>query len=153
MKYKKKIIQKGNSDVRIFYDATLITPGEWTDMASRRSIIYTPRELQLGVNRWLKNTLNLDHSWSVLSTIGTVQNPRWENNSVVGDLYINRITTAGKDTVALIDAGLVNSLSVELQSLDVRDSDEYGLFATDIDFIGCAVIYGDIGACPEAKIR
>ena len=134
-------------------NATLITPGAWTDMASRTEINYSPRELQMASTRWLKNILNLDHEWKVLNTIGTVQSPRWQDNAVKGNLYINTVTSAGKDTVALIDAGLVNALSVELQSLDVRESETNKLFASDIDFIGCAVIYGDMGACPDSRIR
>jgi hypothetical protein len=134
-------------------NATLITPGAWTDMASRSEINYTPRELQTASTRWLKNTLNLDHEWKVLNTIGTIQSPHWEDNAVKANLYINTVTSAGKDTVALIDAGLVNALSVELQSLDRRDTETNKLFATDIDFIGCAVIYGDLGACADAHIR
>jgi hypothetical protein len=122
-------------------------------MASQKAITYTPGELRLGATKWLNNILNLDHEWRVLNTVGTIQNAHWSNNSVKGDLHIFKGTTAGKDTIALIDSHLVNSLSVELRSEDVRDYDSGKLLATDIDFIGCAVIYGDNGACLFAKIQ
>jgi hypothetical protein len=77
-------------------------------MASRSPITYTPRELQMASTRWINNILNLDHEWKVLNTIGTIQSPHWQNNAVVGNLYINKLLSAGKDTITLIDAGLVN---------------------------------------------
>jgi len=146
------MIQK-SSDERIFRGATLITPGVWTDSVSRRPISYTPSELNKASRNWISNYLNCDHDWSVLKLAGTVQNTRWENNAVKGDLYINTKLSAGREAVTLIDMGLVNALSVELQSIDKYDDETNNLLASDIDFIGCAVIYGDRGACKDARIR
>lgn len=151
LKFQKKIIQK-SSDVRIYRGATLITPGEWTDGASRIPTTYTPGHLQLGSTVWTKNYLNLDHEWKVNSLIGTVQNQYWDGTAVRGDLYINPQLSVGKDTITKIDTGLIKSLSVELMAEDVYDDDQNKVFATNIEFIGCAVIYGEMGACPEAKI-
>jgi hypothetical protein len=153
LKFQNKIIEKGNSEVRVYKNATLITPGEWSDMKSMKAITYTPGELQKASNRWLKNTLNLDHEWKVLNTVGTIENCRWFNGAVIADLHINKITEAAKDTIALIDAGLINHLSVELQSEDFRDYDNHKILAKEIEFIGCAIIYGDLGACSQARIN
>lgn len=119
---------------------------------SRRPITYNIAELSKASTNWLSNFLNLDHDWSVLKLAGTVQNQRWENNAVKGDLYINTKLNAGREAVTAIDAGLVTALSVELQSNDVYDDNGHNLIASDIDFIGCAVIYGNRGACDDAKI-
>ena len=150
LSYDTKTLMKSN-DVRIFRGATLITPGTWTDSVSRRPITYTEQELSRASRNWITNNLNIDHDWSVSKLIGTVQNTRWQDNSVKGDLYINPITSIAKDTVALIDAKMVSALSVELQSVDKFD-DNSDLLATDIDFIGCAVVYGPRGACEDARI-
>lgn len=146
-----KIIQK-SSEVRIFRDATLITPGTWTDSVSRRPITYRPNELMQGSKRWISNYLNLDHDWSIMKLAGTVQNVTWKDNAVKGDLYINTKLSAGREAVTAIDLGLVKALSVELQSSDTYDNDTYELVAGDIDFLGCAIVYGDRGACSDARI-
>ena len=150
--YDTKIIQKSR-DVRIYRGVTLITPGVWTDGASMTPTKYTEGALMMAATNWIKNYLNIDHNWSAGAVIGTVQNTRWQNGAVKGDLYINPNLTLGRDVITNIDAGLLNSLSVELMADDYYDTDEQVSYAANIDFIGCAVIYGDTGACVDAKIK
>lgn len=150
--YNKKILYKSMDD-RVFKDATLLTPGEWTDSVSRTPITYTDAALFLSANNWTKNILNLDHEWKVLNTIGTVQNPRYHSGSIRADLFVTPRTQNGKDAITLIDLGLVNALSIELMSNDTWDSDDFKRYATDIEYLGCAMVYGDNAACSEAKVK
>jgi len=113
---------------------------------------YTEGALMMGATNWTKNYLNIDHNWSAAALIGTVQNARWQDGSVKGDLYINPKLTLGKDIITNIDAGLLTSLSVELMADDYYDTDEEVVYAANIEFIGLAVIYGETGACSDAKI-
>ena len=147
-----KIILKSD-DVRIYRNATLITSGEWTDSISRTPITYTDVALKLSARYWKNKILNVDHEWKVLNTIGTIENPYYHKGAIKGDLFIPPITQNRKDAIALIDNNEVNSLSVELMSQDVWDADTCKRYATDIEYIGCALIYGDNGACSDAKIR
>ena len=69
----------------------------------------------------------------------------------MGDLYIYPITRNAKDTIALIDAGLVNWLSIELKSEDVWNSADSKKYAKDIVFIGAAVVL--YPACEDTRIK
>jgi len=112
-------------------------------------IEYTETELRKSARNWESNHLNIDHNWGVLARIGHVDNVHW-NEAVRGDLVIYPITNGARDTIALIDAGMVNELSVELMSRDVWKAEEEKRYATDITFVGLAVV--TMGACRETVI-
>ena len=137
--YNTKILKK-STDVRIYSNTIILTPGEFTDSMCRMPVVYSEDELKLSADRWDENFLNVDHCFDVQSRIGYVKNPRWHKGAVRGDLHIFPITQTAKDTIALIDAGLVNWLSAELTTQDVWDSNQNKRLATDIEFIGCAVV-------------
>jgi len=137
-KYESKIISK-SSDVRIYRNAELLHPGEFSDSITRAPVIYTASTLQKGATNWTEDFLDIDHSWGTLDRIGRIKNPRGKNGTIYADLHIYPITQRAKDTIALIDAGIVNSLSVELMSNDRWDPEDSKRYADDIEFIGCAV--------------
>jgi hypothetical protein len=150
-KYNKKIILK-SSDVRIYKDVVILTPGEWSDAMTQSPVVYTDLELEKGSRMWSKNFLNIDHSWGTLDRIGYVRNPYYHRHiGVMGDLHIYPITERARDTIALIDAGLVNWLSAEIATQDIWNGDEQKRYATQIEFIGCAVVTSP--ACGETRIR
>jgi len=139
-RYSSKIINK-SSNVRIYKDVVILTPGIWTDAGTRMSIEYNEENLSKAAKKWTSDWLNVDHSWTVTDRIGYVKNPYYNKKiGVMGDLHIYPITQAAKDTVALIDAGLVNSLSAELMAEDIWDAETNKRFAENIEFIGCAVV-------------
>lgn len=148
--YDSKVIQK-SGDARVYRDAILLTPGAWSDAITRAPVEYTSEQLSKSASIWMENYLNIDHSRGTLDRIGLIQNPHWHKNSVMADLYIYPITQNAKDTIALIDAGFVNSLSVELSSVDRWDSKENRRFAEDIQFFGAAVVLDP--ACNSTRIR
>ena len=145
-----RIIYK-SGDSKIYKDVVILTPGDWSDAITNAPVRYTSDELRASCNNWTKNYLNLDHNWTVLNRIGYVLNPRYVNNKVVADLQIFRATQNGKDTIESIEEGLINEVSVELLSTDRWDSKENVRFATDIEFIGCAIVTE--GACRETRIK
>jgi hypothetical protein len=148
--YDNKIISKA-TDFRIYRDTIIITPGEYSDSMTRTPTVYDEYELKLGAENWSANYLNLDHCFDVLSRVGFVKNPHWRKGAVRGDLYITPFTNAGKDVIAQIDAGLVNSLSAELTTNDIWDNKENIRKATNIEFIGAAIVL--YPACGDARIR
>ena len=148
--YDNKIIQK-SGDARVYNNAILLTPGSWSDACTRAPVEYTEEQLSKSASRWEQNYLNIDHSRGTLDRIGLVKNPKWFKSSVMADLYIYPITQNAKDTIALIDAGFVNSLSVELSSVDRWDYQTNKRFAEDISFFGCACVLDP--ACKGTKIR
>jgi len=140
LEYGSKEIGKGPKAPRVYRSTRLLTPGEWTDASSRTPTVYTPQELIRSAPNWKSNFLNVDHSWATLDRIGYIQNPREDKGCVMGDLYIYPITENARDTINLIDAGLINWLSVELFSNDQYNYDDRKNYATDITFIGAAVV-------------
>jgi len=148
--YDDKIIQK-SGDARIYNNAILLTPGAWSDAITKSPVEYTEEQLKKSAMRWESNYLNIDHSQGTLDRIGLVKNQKWFKGSVMADLYIYPITNNSRDTIALIDAGLVNSLSVELSSVDRWDFSTNKRFAEDITFHGCACVLDP--ACSETRIR
>ena len=154
LEYNTKYISK--SDVRVYRDAILLTPGKWSDSVTRAEVEYTDKALSKYATNWTRNILDLDHNLDVLSIIGTIEHQRFQKNSVIGDLYIHPITQNARDTISLIDAGYVNSLSVELMADDVWDSSRHIRMADNIEFIGCAVLAGHPArppACKDTRIR
>ena len=139
-KYNTKIISK-SSDARIYTDCILLTEGEYSDSIGRQPVVYSQYELSKAVKNWESNYLNLDHSFEVLKRLGFIKNPHLgKNGEILGDLYIFPITQTARDTIALIDNGLINWLSVELTSEDTWDSIVCKRNATDIRFIGAAIV-------------
>ena len=149
-KFDKKLITK-STDFRIYRDTTLLTPGEFSDSITRSPVVYTDEELSKSATNWTDNYLNVDHSFEVQKRIGFIKNCYYKNNSVKGDLYIHQLTDASKETIALIDAGLVNWLSVEILTEDEWNSIDNKRYATNIEYIGAAVVLHP--ACENTKIR
>ena len=139
LEYDTKIIRKSH-DYRIYKDAILLTPGEWSDSITNSPIRYSAGALSKYSSNWTSKYLNLDHEWSVVNRIGMVEKPKFFNGKLMADLYINPITTNARDTIALIDADMIQHLSVELQSDDYWDSSDRIRCADNIEFIGCAVV-------------
>jgi len=148
--YDNKIIQK-SGDARVYNNAILLTPGSWSDACTRAPVEYTEEQLCKSATRWEENYLNLDHSQDTLDRVGVVKNQRWYKGAVTGDLHIYPITQNAKDAIALIDAGLVNSLSVELSSVDRWDYNTNKRFAEDISFFGLGIVLNP--ACRNSRIK
>jgi len=137
--YNNKILSK-STDARIYRDCVLMSVGEWTDSMSRTPITYTREALSKYASNWKENYLNVDHSFETRNRLGFVTNPYFKDDKVYGNLTIFPITTVAKDIIALIDADLVNWLSVELLSDDNWSEDNKKIFADNITFIGAAVV-------------
>lgn len=147
----KNFISK-SGDSRTYKDVVLLTPGDWTDSQTMAPVRYTPELLKGYHDNWSRNFLNLDHQWTVLNRVGWVENPRCrKDGAVIADIKISKVTQNGRDIVELIEDNLINELSVELLSDDKWDSKERIRLASDIEFIGCAIVTE--GACKETKIK
>jgi hypothetical protein len=156
IRYLKKGLdaEKGKNNLigdRIYKNATLIVPGIYQDSKSRLKIFYKSEVLEENALNWKSNYLNVDHGISILSRIGFVENPRWDNDSLKADLHILPITSIAKDTINLIDNGIVNALSIEALTDEYFDDKLSCLCLKDIEFLGAAIV--TMPAVPEAKIR
>ena len=138
-------------DYRIYKNATILAPGEWTDSITREPIVYTDKNLELGAANWKSDFLNLDHSFATDDRIGWVKNGHADNGCVKADLYINKKLQKGKDTIERIDCGLVNGVSAELTTTDRYDFGNNKYYAENICFLGAAVCL--FPACDAAKVK
>lgn len=148
--YDAKEVSKA-TNAKIYRGAIILTPGKYADSATRDYVYYSPEVLRKYATNWSTNYLNIDHSTSVIHRIGYVRNPRFEDNAVKADLYIFPYTSVARDTIALIDNGLVNSLSCEIITTDHYDYLQKCIVVDDIEFFGCAVVTNP--ACKEARIK
>ena len=148
-KYDKKILSK-STDVRIYRDTILLTPGEFSDSLTRSPVNYTEEAISESAHNWEENYLNVDHSYEVQKRLGFIQNTYYKDGAVRGDLYIFPVTQAAKDTIALIDSGLINWLSVELTTEDFWNPDDNKRYAGNISYIGAAVVTSP--ACDSTRI-
>ena len=145
------IIKSKATSATIYRGAILLTPGKFADKITNDFVLYKAEILRKYAKNWISNYLNLDHSRFPLHRIGYVENPRFQDNALKGDLYIFPLTTTAKDTIALIDNGLVNKLSIEMRTDDYYDYREGCIIADDIEFIGCAVVTNP--ADPHTRIK
>lgn len=148
-KYDTKILSK-STDVRIYRNTILLTPGEFSDAVTRSPVTYTEDAISKSANKWEENYLNLDHSYEVLKRLGYIQNTYYKDGAVRGDLYIFPITQTAIDTISLIDAGLINWLSVEITTKDYWDASTNKRYADDISYIGAAIV--TTPACENSRI-
>jgi hypothetical protein len=138
-KYDKKQLSMA-TDARIYRDCAMLKVGSWSDSISMSPIIYTKEALKAGSTNWKSNYLNVDHSFETRNRLGFVTSPYFKGDTVFGDLHIFPITTVSKDIIALIDADLVNWISVELTSKDDWNDDAGEMYANDIQFMGAAIV-------------
>ena len=148
--YDTTILQK-SGDAKIYSNAILLTPGSWSDCLTKAPVEYTDIQLKLSASKWESNFLNIDHSQSTLDRIGYVKNQHWRDGKILGDLYIYPITQNARDIIGMIDNGLVNSLSVELSSVDRWDFQTNKRFAENIIFYGLSVVLTP--ACDQTRIK
>lgn len=148
--YNNKIISK--SKYRIYRDVVLLTPGEFVDALSNDKAIIKANVLKNTALKWESRYLDIDHAVNkVLARIGYVEPRGWNGKAVIGDLFILPITQNARDTIALIDAGLITDVSVEIRTEEFWCEEKEGFEITDITYLGVGIVTK--GACPDAKIR
>ena len=136
---------------RVFRNSVLLVPGIFQDSASKLKIFYKSDILEKNAKNWKSNFLNVDHNSSVLSRIGFIESPKWENNALMADLRILPITTVARDVLNLIDREIINSLSIEALTDEYFDQNLSCLCIKNIEFLGAAVVTNP--AVSDSKIK
>lgn len=147
--YDTRLIGK-TSDVRIYRNVTILTPGTYADSITNAGVKYSEGLLKRTAKEWESKYLNIDHSDRTLDRIGTVENPRFQDGKVKADLYIHPVTQNAKDVIGLIEDGLVNWLSVEILTEDDWN-EESQRYVKDLIYIGLAVV--TTPADPNTRIK
>jgi hypothetical protein len=133
----------------------LLAAGTWTDSAQKTACEYSPDVLNRFAGNWADNAIWSRHFGGVprniTEKVGIVENPRYENEAVVGDLYYHGLTQQSRDTITMIDNGLANFVSVETISKDKWNVGKKVYQADELGFTGLATV--NQGACRVCKIR
>ena len=133
----------------------LLAAGTWTDSAQRTPCEYSPEILKQYAGNWQDNAIWSRHFGGVprniTEKVGIVENPRFEDDAIVGDLYYHGLTQQSKDTIAMVENGLANYVSVETMSKDRWNVGKKVYQAQELGFTGLATV--NQGACRVCKIR
>jgi len=138
----------------IFRDQVLLTPGKWGDSLSGNEYEYTDSVLQEAAKNWYANGVWVQHTGggprSALGKVAVVENQRWQDGAVMGDIHFHQLTQESKDAVTLIKSGIINSMSVELGNDGYTRDKKTGIQQPKgLTFLGVALV--ENGACRDAK--
>ncbi|HQJ88742.1 MAG TPA: hypothetical protein PLY91_09405 [Methanoregulaceae archaeon] len=144
-----------SGDALIVRDVNLLAAGTWTDSGTRTPCEYAPAVLEQYAANWADSSLWSRHLGGaprrITEKVGTVLNPHFENDAVVGDLALHGLTSESRDTIALIEAGEANYVSVEHTGRERWNVGRKVHEAQEILFLGAAVV--NRGACARCTLR
>ena len=138
---------------------TLLSPGIWVDSAVGTPLEYTEAALREYATNWHSNRLWSVHTGGmprrITDFVGDIENPRFENGSLKGDLFFHMLTDESRDTLSLVKGGIEGhiqpvSFSIEHEGKEIYMK-ESGHYTTDsLLFHGGAIV--DEGASGGTKI-
>jgi len=138
-------------------DVIMLAEGTWTDSFQQTPCRYRAEVLEKYSGNWKDNGLWGRHPGgaprSVDEKIGEVRNPRYDKKlkAVVGDLFFHLKSQKSRDIAEMVEAGIINAVSVEIGGTERYNSKEECFEAESIDYYGLAVV--DKGACETCLIR
>lgn len=138
-------------------DVTLLTSGEWTDSAVKTPLYYPADVLERHAGSWSKSDVYASHNTQhnglrpVLEKVGRVMEPHAYKGTVVGNVMLHRKSQSSRDIAEMVQAGILNAVSVEHYGRERWNASASRYEATDIDFRGLAFV--EEGACPGARIN
>ncbi|MCK5432923.1 MAG: hypothetical protein KAJ03_09275, partial [Gammaproteobacteria bacterium] len=142
----------------LYAGVKLLAAGTWTDSATRTPLVYPPTILDRDAANWVDHTIWSRHGGGVprdiTESVGEVRNPRYENEAVVGDLFLHKRTDRSRDTVELIDYAMERDpifVSVEHGGGEEWDPVNERYISTSLIFGGLAVV--NKGACKVCAIE
>lgn len=139
----------------LIHDVKLLAEGTWTDSAVGTPLFYPARSLEANAANWRDRS-----AWSrhlgrtprdITEKIGVVDDPRYADRAVVGDIRLHGLTQKSRDTIALVKAGEVNYVSVEHGGPEKWNAETRQYEAAEIIFYGVAIV--NRGACQKCTIR
>ncbi|NCU27676.1 hypothetical protein EOM86_13330 [Candidatus Nomurabacteria bacterium] len=133
----------------------MLGSGTWTDSAKKTPLTYSEDVLKRNAGNWVD-----DSHWSrhlggvprrVGEMIGKTINPRYEGGHVVADIEYHGLSQDSRDTIAMIEAGVANYVSVEHGGRERWNVGKKQYEAEELFFTGSATV--NRGACQTCKIR
>lgn len=132
----------------------LMAAGTWRDSNVGTPLHYSPHVLSNYAENWSNSSLWSRHAGgsprSITDKIGKITNQRFEDNAVMGSVWLHGKTAASKDTINLIKSDNAQYISVEHTGKEQWDGPNRRYESIDINFIGAAVV--DKGACAVCRL-
>ena len=133
----------------------LLAVGTWTDSATRTPLTYPAKALEANAGNWKDFSVWSRHKGGVprdiTEKVGAVENPRYLDRAVVGDIRLHGLTQRSRDTVALVREGVANYVSVEHTGTGLWNTETRQYEAGEIAFYGAAIV--NQGACATCTLR
>ncbi len=149
-----KIVNYPDGSLRVT-GVKMLAAGTWTDSARKTPLNYSPEVLQRSATNWIDNSMWARHLGGVPRRIGekvgTIEKQRFEDGAVVADIFYHALSQDSRDTIAMINGGQANFVSVEHAGKERWNVGKKQYEAEDIIFTGAATV--NKGACQVCKIR
>lgn len=133
----------------------LLAQGTWTDSAVGTPLYYPKDTLRQYAENWLDTATWSRHLGTVprdiTDKVGEVRSPRYENDSIVGDIYLHGGTQKSRDVVELVKRKLVSYVSVEHGGTERMNPETRQMEAASLTFYGLAIV--NKGACKLCRIN
>jgi cation transport regulator ChaB len=135
--------------------AKILAAGTWTDSYQQTPCNYSAKLLEQYAANWKSNGFWLRHAGgsprSIDEKVGEVINPRFENDAVIGDVFLHLASSRSRDYAEMAKRGVVEDVSAELGTMDSYDKATKTYNATYLEFTGVAAV--DKGACKVCGLR
>jgi len=133
----------------------MLGAGVWTDSAKKTPLYYSEDVLRRNAGNWVDNSHWSRHLGGVPrrvgEMIGRTINPRFEDGHIVADIEYHGLSQDSRDTIAMIEAGVANFVSVEHGGRERWNVGTKQYEAEELFFTGSATV--NKGACQTCKIR
>ncbi len=154
IKFSKTQMQEQDGGLLI-KGVPLLASGTWTDSAVGTPLFYPPETLREYAGNWLDLSVWSRHLGGVprdiTDKVGEIRDPRYENESVTGDIFLHGGTQKSRDVIELVKRKLVSFVSVEHGGSERYNTATRQSEASTLTFSGIAVV--NKGACKLCRIN
>lgn len=136
----------------------LLAVGLWTDSMVRTPVFYPADVLRENAGNWTDNSYWSRHTGGfprrITEKIGIIQNQRFENDAIVGDVFLHGRTQESQDSIAYVkwarEQGVPVYTSVEHGGDETWNEAERRYELTSLYFTGAAIV--NRGACTTCTL-
>ena len=145
----------GDDGSLLIKDVKLMAEGTWHASNAWRPVRYGKTVLKKYAKKWTDNSIWSRHGASersITNLVGEVKNPRYQDNAVMGDIYLHGKTPESVSSITLIRNKYITDVSSEVAMLESNYCDKLDVDnAKQIAFVGLALVSN--GACSVCKLN
>ena len=139
-------------------NARLLAAGTWTDSQVQTPLFYPADVLRANAGNWADNSYWSRHKGGVpraiTEKVGIISNQRFENDAIVGDIFLHGRTQESRDTIAYVrwaqEKGIPVYSSVEHIGPEAWNERERRYELTSLQMLGAAIV--NVGACQTCTL-